>query len=468
MNLIVTVATITSLWSNPASACLVAQVPGEDGKPGPLARNFEYEVGGLDGMGYIFINPRNRLRSSLNYYNDSGPYSLADNPLAWKSDYSSVTANVIGEHMPQDGMNEKGFAISVTMLRSQIFFQTGTLPDQSTFKDDLQSLPSINELQFPQYLLDKAHDVESAIKLLVEVDAVHDGDKIWHVPNKIRLSKIADLSKPDYRELNLHWVISDADRRVANIWWTGTGWSIRVGSATNDFIVTNEMSEALEILYQQSDGCERRLLSENERSKAAFPRYYNARFYLSQWKTLLSERRLNSRDGAFDFLDETTSNSDPSWSNKWQIVLDPTNFKFHYRTVVNRNLKTLQVDEILMRHLGEPAPVFSTIHSKVSPRFEAADPELRSKNLKLFYAAVGYKGASKQGLKAAREVEKQFAEMENASDLETLRVNIQESDACYHKYSSWDGMEIIWRLGSFQIYYGARCLQFTLSSWLQM
>lgn len=91
----------------------------------------------------------------------------------------------------------------------------------------------------------------------------------------------------------------------------------------------------------------------------------------------------------------------------------------------------MQVDELLKSHLAETAPVFSTIHTKGSPRFEAADPGLRSKNLKLFYAAVSYKGASKQGLKAAREVEKQFAEMENASDLETLRVNIQKSDACY-------------------------------------
>lgn len=91
-----------------------------------------------------------------------------------------------------DGVNEKGFAISVMLLEK----------DRSVQSDDTKKLLPISLVI--RYLLDKADSVENAIELLSEVNITHD----YLIPTK-------ELQDSMGKDLTLHWSMADASGDMA-------------------------------------------------------------------------------------------------------------------------------------------------------------------------------------------------------------------------------------------------------------
>lgn len=91
-----------------------------------------------------------------------------------------------------DGVNEKGFAISVMLLEK----------DRNVQSDEAKKLLPMTLVA--RYLLDKADSVESAIELLKEVNLTHD----YAIPTK-------ELQDTIGKDLTLHWSMSDASGDMA-------------------------------------------------------------------------------------------------------------------------------------------------------------------------------------------------------------------------------------------------------------
>lgn len=120
--------------------------------------------------GYLTLNKRGMIKSSLEA-------KASDRSFSWTSIYGSLTFNQYGHELPNSGINEKGLTVEVMVL------------EKSTFPE-VSNLPSINESQWVQYILDTSATLEDA-----KANA-----------SKVRISKIL---------IPLHYVICDATNECA-------------------------------------------------------------------------------------------------------------------------------------------------------------------------------------------------------------------------------------------------------------
>ncbi|WP_299916838.1 linear amide C-N hydrolase [uncultured Roseobacter sp.] len=98
------------------------------------------------GAGFVVVNPAGAYRTSI----------MEEGSAQWQSTYGSITFNQLGIGMPTAGMNTAGLAISL-MWNDDAEFPP--VADRSV----------VNELEFIQFLLDRAGSVAEAISLIDEV-----------------------------------------------------------------------------------------------------------------------------------------------------------------------------------------------------------------------------------------------------------------------------------------------------------
>ena len=164
-------------------ACMVI---GEEAGQPVISRNFDYPLGGADGYGMILHNPQGYLRRAMRIHSE-------DQPLIWQSKHASITFNLFNPGTPQDGLNEAGLMGTMTVIASRF---------HKTHEDS--TLPSINEMEFMQYILDQAHYRDEVVKLVLDYQGdLEDGMVIQDAAPKIRLTKISKLRNRD-GEVNLH------------------------------------------------------------------------------------------------------------------------------------------------------------------------------------------------------------------------------------------------------------------------
>ncbi|MCB1158939.1 MAG: linear amide C-N hydrolase [Leptospiraceae bacterium] len=97
------------------------------------------------GHGLLITNKRNVMKMGLVMEK-----KVAKHAAEWISKYGSVTFNQFGRELPSGGMNEKGLSIELMWLID------GKYPD-------LESKPTVNELQWIQYNLDNYKSVQEMI-----------------------------------------------------------------------------------------------------------------------------------------------------------------------------------------------------------------------------------------------------------------------------------------------------------------
>jgi penicillin V acylase-like amidase (Ntn superfamily) len=143
MLLVAVVAVATALAAPPARACTTFLL-----KPGHeviVGKSYDYTI----GQALLVFNKRWVVKQALRA--ESGA-----TPARWTSKYASLTFNQFGREIPNGGMNEAGLVVEVMSLAAAV-----TPPPDAR--------PTVNELQFIQWLLDQfgtvgevvahAHDV---------------------------------------------------------------------------------------------------------------------------------------------------------------------------------------------------------------------------------------------------------------------------------------------------------------------
>lgn len=110
-----------------------------------VAKNYDW--GHEDGI--VYVNKRGVAKQSL-------AVLPTDKPVNWISKFGSVTFNQYGRELPNAGMNEAGLVVEVMELSS------------SQFQKD-PSMPSLNESQWVQFMLDNAANVGDVKRLSTSV-----------------------------------------------------------------------------------------------------------------------------------------------------------------------------------------------------------------------------------------------------------------------------------------------------------
>lgn len=135
------------------SILLLALALGSAAEPLPACSVFQLGGGGDAVVGYsfdwfkplaasAFVNPRGRAKTAL--------APGGDQPARWTSSYGSVTFSGFGREFPFCGMNEAGLIVAQAWLGP-------------TGYPEIDSRPSLSELQWIQYQLDTAATVQDVI-----------------------------------------------------------------------------------------------------------------------------------------------------------------------------------------------------------------------------------------------------------------------------------------------------------------
>lgn len=110
-----------------------------------LAKSYDWGT----GHGMVIVNKRNVQKKSL-------LINSSDVALTWVSKYGSLTFNQFATEMPMGGINEKGLVVESTQLNETAYPTS-------------DSRPSLNELQWIQYLLDNYESISEIEQGLNEV-----------------------------------------------------------------------------------------------------------------------------------------------------------------------------------------------------------------------------------------------------------------------------------------------------------
>jgi penicillin V acylase-like amidase (Ntn superfamily) len=95
-----------------------------------VGKNYDW----MQTLGRVYVNKHKVRKNSL-------VLRAGDGPASWVSQFGSVTFNQFGREFPNGGMNEAGLMIEIMWLTSSVY----PSPD---------ARPTVNELQWIQYMLD--------------------------------------------------------------------------------------------------------------------------------------------------------------------------------------------------------------------------------------------------------------------------------------------------------------------------
>jgi len=158
-------------WAFP---CTVFSIPQSSRKI--VAKSYDWYT----GHGLIIVNQRGVYKEAF------------EGSLKWTSRYGSISLSQLGKEFPQSGMNEKGLVVEILWL------------DKTVFPEDDSSLPTINEVQWIQYLLDRADSTKTAIKLA----------------NRIQIKKI---------KADVHYMVCDRFAKCATFEYLGGKLTVHSG-----------------------------------------------------------------------------------------------------------------------------------------------------------------------------------------------------------------------------------------------
>lgn len=300
------ILTIFLLTITTINTCLVARHHDHF-----VSRNFDFPLGGKDGLGQVIFNPMALYHRSFKFYPD-------DKPLEWIAKYNSLTINLLAKNFPQDGFNTEGLTVHVTVLRNYLHKKSVNI-----------MLPTITEMDIIQYILDNAASTDEAINLFIDPNTNQQ---------LVRLTKINNVfSEDEHTQLNMHWAICDITSECAELEFIGGKFIYRKYSNDETFVLTNNFTPILEKEYERIQNHDDLPLDEKFLSKQSFPRYTNARFLLEHLHLL---HGVSIEEKGFYLLDQSTITS---W-NKWQSVIDMKNRTMFFRSQAERSIKKVNLD----------------------------------------------------------------------------------------------------------------------------
>ena len=122
-----------------------------------LAKSYDWSM----GQGLVFINKRGVDKRAL-------VLDPKDRPARWVSRYGSVTFNQYGRELPNGGMNEAGLVVEVMWLDGTVYPRR-------------DARPTVNELQWIQYQLDRYATVREMVEHRDELRVAQAHGKVHYL-----------------------------------------------------------------------------------------------------------------------------------------------------------------------------------------------------------------------------------------------------------------------------------------------
>ncbi|MEM7445639.1 MAG: carcinine hydrolase/isopenicillin-N N-acyltransferase family protein [Pseudomonadota bacterium] len=244
------------------------------------------------GVGVAMVNPVGAIRSSL-----------YDPPRAtWRARFGSVTFNQAGQGMPTAGMNSAGLVVTLMWH------------DEGTYEAE-DDRPRVNELEFIQFLLDRAGSVDEALAFADEVRV--DG------------------------MIPIHFFLADAEGATATLAFDTGRTVVRQGDALPVRALTNASYATLidGVGEFEPFGGDRSLPSSSNRAPTALDdslvRFAHAALAIGDGATPVTTA------SAFAALDTVRTAS-----TRWQIVFDPARRSISYGTTASPHQGTIQLTNL--------------------------------------------------------------------------------------------------------------------------
>ena len=278
----VLVFTALALPAPSSEACTALRL---EGPGGPLiAKNYDWEF----GEAKVVANPRGLKKKALGLI-------PGDKPASWTSRYGSVTFNQYGVEFPNGGMNERGLIVETLWLNGSAF-------------PGSDERPSVNELQWVQYQLDRFATL----------------DEVLDQAPKMRISRVHG---------DVHYWVCDKSGACAVFEYLDGTLEATTGNALEVPVLTNNpYGQALEHYRRHSAFNE--AAPEGTGSLARFTRAAMRR----------PSGKKSTPKEAFALLDQVTSGD----RTQWQIVYAPKAGKITFRTRKASADKTIELRKVAM------------------------------------------------------------------------------------------------------------------------
>jgi len=243
-----------------------------------VGRTFDWSY----GQGALMTNARGVFKKSLRLL----PQDVS---TSWTSKYGSLTFNQFGKELPLGGMNETGLMIEALELKTSIF----SSPNE---------IPSLNELQFIQYILDNFQTIEEIKKSL----------------STLRISAVG--SQLHYFTCDIHECLTIES--INGKWVTHSEEELPIPSLAN-----NTYEQHLNYIqdFENFGG----IKPINMESKESLDRFVRGTFYAQTLKNYSDKI-----EKLFDFLNDVGTKN-----NRWQIIYNQTEGIIHFRTTAKFSLK---------------------------------------------------------------------------------------------------------------------------------
>ncbi len=304
-----------------------------------FGNNFDWTV----GNGSVITNPRGIQKTSINLDSTTG--------TSWTSKYGSITFNQVGWDFPYGGMNELGVVVGVMLLAP------------STYPAANNPLPSINELQWVQYILDLSSSAAEARELMKQV-------------------RIQRALAP------LHYLVCDSTGDCSVVEYLNHKLQIYSGDTLPYKVVTNDTYKtSLETLsmYQGFGGSK-----PIPQSGSSLDRFARA-------VSLVTTETKADVSKIFGILDSVQSQAKFISQTQWTLVYDINAREIHYKSAASRTEKTIAMRDFNFNCKGgffytdiHQAPNFQTLDWAANDGILALNSRWLPKTVQSKMSQVGY------------------------------------------------------------------------------
>lgn len=256
-----------------------------------FGRNYDWMV----EEGFVVINKRNLEKTAIS----------GENPVHWISKYGSITFNQYGREMPTDGINEAGLVVAQMWLDSTQY----PAPDER---------PTIGELQWIQYQLDKYCSVEEVIKSNAEV-------------------------RIDTGSVPIHFLVCDSSGSCAVIEFLDGEMVYYFDKTVTYPVLTNStFQSSIEFYNSQGD-------LYNNQNNLVFYADSELDFSLVAYSMIvnkLMEYHDNPDVDPIDFAFSVLKKVKYGGFSKWSMVYDISNSKVYFFTSLSEDIKYIDLTDV--------------------------------------------------------------------------------------------------------------------------
>ncbi|MBN1962689.1 MAG: hypothetical protein JW841_17285 [Deltaproteobacteria bacterium] len=319
-----------------------------------IAKSYEWH----DESGLVFINKRGIKKQSL-------VLLPSDKPATWQSRFASLTFNQYGREFPVGGINEQGIVIEASILNLTQYPKPN-------------NLPTVNELNFVQYLLDQAKSTDHAIELA----------------KKVRIT-------PIYAKL--HYFVCSPEGSCGVIEFLDG----KLITSSGAFI-----ESPIALTNSPFKKCYNAWAERNMNITAI--KYYR---FINLYKLIINaiKSKNNNITTAWNILKWLTSNSFSPM--QWQIVYEAGEKQVHFRTREHKSIKTVNLNNFEL-DCNKPALITSLISDATGDISKSFTPYTQKANYILVANSLRLldKNISQEKISLIANYPQQFKCMLNKND----------------------------------------------------